>query len=173
MRDDVAKAITVVSNLLENATEAPEWQAPQVTAEDRANLEHVLGVLQSIDPEPEPVQELRPAGAHHSRPAGEETPWPSEPPEAHLVWMDDVHRWGDQDVDGIGYLHWYDVHGDRAAVPVTRSASVSDLGGLGHVWHVEEPGDGTVVVSPSIHFIGFWHSPNPVTFRLVDELTEP
>lgn len=39
-----------------------------------------------------------------------------------------------------------------------------------HVWHMEVDENGMVTISPSIHFIGHFHSPNPVNFRLVTEL---
>ena len=34
-----------------------------------------------------------------------------------------------------------------------------------HVWHIDIAGD-IVTILPSIHYIGHFHSPNPVQFRL-------
>jgi hypothetical protein len=160
MRDDVAKAITVVGRVLDRALDDGS------PADLVADLEHVLGVLQGIDPQPE--QELVGAHVRGSRPPGVESPWPPEPPDATLMWLDPhpVH------LPDLGYLHWFDVHGDRAAIPVTRGATTK-VEAIGHVWHIEELPDDMLRVSPSVHFIGYWHSPNPVLFHRVQQLVDP
>jgi hypothetical protein len=84
-----------------------------------------------------------------------EVPWFSEPPEATLRW--DGNR---------GYLHFTDPKGNHAAVPVTKDETVGNS--FGHVWHISIE-DSTATVSPSIHYVGDWHSPNPVVFKLVDK----
>lgn len=75
-------------------------------------------------------------------------PWPATPPEAK------------RDTD---WLHFYGPDGQRAAVPITGPKA----------WGITDNGDGTVTVAPSIHLVGSWHSPNPVTFRLVADLVDP
>lgn len=188
VRDDVAKAIEVVeasrrthvqwAKFLEaNPGWAPSAETETVDTtvgstghhlECIANYDHVLAVLRGIDPEP-----LAPPGGHWSRPPGAETPWPAEVPDATLRWID---RWEASDRwPDLGYLHWYDVHGDRAAIPVTHAAdgqlpTTDDSEHVMNVWHVEELDGGLLLVSPSVHFIGYWHSPNPVTFHRVDAL---
>lgn len=175
MREDVAKALTVVEELL--ATEpCPDWQLSALNPEDRANLQHVLGVLQSIEPAAVPLVGPH---LHMSAPPGPEAPWPSEPPEATLMWLDAAP----EGVPDLGYVHWFDMNGDRAAIPVTTGEhtklTTSD-GGTMNVWHIElptmaadDPNPVLLTVSPSVHFIGYWHSPNPVTFRRVEQLTDP
>ena len=44
--------------------------------------------------------------------------------------------------------------------------------GQTNVWHYDISGD-KITISPSIHFINHFHSPNPVTFQLVEELNFP
>lgn len=88
----------------------------------------------------------------------EEVAWFSSPPNAMLK--------GDNE---IKYLHFIDPRGDRAVIPVTSGSSDEASSSSRNVWHFEMQ-DQTVTVSPSIYFIGKWHSPNPVTFILVDEL---
>jgi len=86
-----------------------------------------------------------------------ETTWPSEAIEATMQG---------------GWLHFYDPNGDRAAIPLDDQYGY--LEGSGRpIWHAERNEDGTVTVTPSIHHVGHWHSPNPVTFRLVSELKDP
>lgn len=75
-------------------------------------------------------------------------PWPSELLEAKL--------------EG-GWLHFYDPNGERAAVPIYPTPKG---------WNAKVV-DSTITVSPSIHQIGHWHTPNPVIFKLVDELKDP
>jgi hypothetical protein len=36
-----------------------------------------------------------------------------------------------------------------------------------HVWHIERTSDHSATVSPSVHFLGHFHSGNPAHFRLV------
>lgn len=96
-----------------------------------------------------------------------ETPWFTEPPAARLTWPESSAP--------DGNLFFIDPNGERAVIAVTKGPTRSDRDEHGrtirHVWHVDEPTpDGRVVVSPSIHFVGHFHSPNPVTFRLVDDL---
>jgi hypothetical protein len=88
----------------------------------------------------------------------EEMAWFSSVPDARIMG---------------GYLHFYAPDGERAVVKVDTVfvPLVSD-----DVWHVEfaeADGEKFVKVSPSIHYVGHWHSPNPVIFRLVDELVDP
>lgn len=93
-----------------------------------------------------------------------ETPWFSEPPLAYLVWPESE---GD-----LGHLTFIDPNGERAHIlvthgPTTQLKATNSAGEEvpgSNVWHVEEQGD-LLVVSPSIHFIDHFHSPNPVQFR--------
>lgn len=90
-----------------------------------------------------------------------EVPWPKGLVEAKLEWPDG---------EPTGYLHFFGPDGERAAVAVTRGPDGND--GSRNIWHVED--DGTIAtVTPSIHYVGKWHSPKPVRFRLVDELAPP
>jgi hypothetical protein len=96
-----------------------------------------------------------------------EVPWFSEPPEAKLA------RKGCKEGDVIyGWLHFIDPQGNRAAVPVTlgEQTTMEFDGGPGSpIWHIDIDGD-VATVSPSIHYVGAWHSPNPVQFKLVKEI---
>lgn len=98
-----------------------------------------------------------------------EVPWFSEPPEAKLA------RDGVQEGDVIqGFLHFIDPQGKKAVVPVTFGPTTqlrtAENLPASNVWHIDINGD-EATVSPSIHYVGFWHSPNPVRFRLVEELS--
>lgn len=94
-----------------------------------------------------------------------EVPWFSEPPQAMLKWS-----------DGLGHLHFYDPNGKKAVIPVTHGETyvrrTTDGSPGSPIWHIEVDGD-TATVSPSVHFVGYWHSPNPVQFKLVEELDDP
>lgn len=97
-----------------------------------------------------------------------EVPWFADPPPAKLA------RGGCKEGDVIhGWLHFFDPNGNRAAVPVTLGPHTEykpadNLRGS-PIWHVDIADD-IATVSPSVHYVGFWHSPNPVQFRLVDDL---
>jgi hypothetical protein len=95
-----------------------------------------------------------------------EVAWPSEMQEARLNWPGSSVR------SGIGNL-WFlsPENGERCAVPVSKAnhEAASTKAGT-NVWQIVDNGDGTVTVHPSIHFIGHFHSPNPVTFNLVTDL---
>jgi hypothetical protein len=89
-----------------------------------------------------------------------ETPWFTTEVKATLKWSD-YH---------IGSLRFIDPEGHPARISVTHGPSYST--DAEHVWHIEENADGTVTVSPSVHFIGHFHTGNPVVFRLVGALDE-
>jgi hypothetical protein len=74
---------------------------------------------------------------------------------ADLYWPDDGY---------LGYLHFTDPCGDYAVVPVTHGPTFESPE-RGPVWHVDID-DNVATVSPSIHFVGLWHSPNPVVFEV-------
>jgi hypothetical protein len=90
-----------------------------------------------------------------------EVPWFTEPPPAKLEPGTEPE---------IQWLHFIDPQGHHAVVYVTTGQRMVDRRGE-NVWHIEVA-DEVATVSPSIHFLGYWHSPNPVTFRLVDSLSE-
>ncbi len=92
-----------------------------------------------------------------------EVPWFSEPPEATIRWVQEPT---------LGHLWFIDPKGRKATVPVTKGETYTIGGKVGmHVWHIDIDGD-TATVSPSIHYVGWWHSPNPVVLKLVDRLPE-
>ena len=87
-----------------------------------------------------------------------EIPWPTE--QNQPCWL--IRSGGD-------YRWWYlyfrnPKTGGRAVIPVSEMAS-SEVVGLGPVWQATIVGR-LVKVSPSIHAVGDFHSPNPVYFRL-------
>lgn len=86
-----------------------------------------------------------------------EVPWPVEQLEARFM--------GD-DIDPT-YLHFKTPKGNAASILVTSGETHQQSDGR-NVWHYDL-GDGTITVSPSVHFVDEWHSPNPVTFKLVDK----
>lgn len=88
-----------------------------------------------------------------------EVPWFTTPPEAWLAWSE-------QDV--LGHLWFLDPNGERAIVPVTKGQTQGPPEQSFNIWHIEIEGN-LATVSPSIHYIGKWHSPNPVQFVLVDK----
>ncbi len=91
-----------------------------------------------------------------------ETPWPNDKQfDAKIIWENHI----DED---LGFLHFQAPDGSKAVIWVTEGPTCQRHGQ--NVWHVDVSGD-QVTVSPSIHFIDHFHSPNPVTFRLVDELS--
>lgn len=105
-----------------------------------------------------------------------EAPWPPGDREALIDWTP-IDAPG---FDGVGVLCFISPEtegwhaGGRCPIHVSRTCGTggTQIGDPPHtnVWHVTENGDGTVTVSPSIHFIGHFHSPNPVRFRLVESL---
>jgi hypothetical protein len=104
------------------------------------------------------------AGSTGSAPVGlflkgdkmSEISWPSEPLEARIKG---------------GYLHFYAPDGERAVVKLD---TVFVNLGNDDVWHAEFTEDKKFIkVTPSIHYVDHWHSPNPVVFKLVDELKDP
>lgn len=96
-----------------------------------------------------------------ARTEADEVPWFAEPPPAHLIETDDG-----------AWLHFIDPTGNRAAIPVTRGDDMAESATQDRpVWHIDTDGD-RAIVTPSVHFVGFWHSPKPVSFLLVDELAD-
>lgn len=74
------------------------------------------------------------------------------------------------DSNNLGHLRFYDPNGRNAVIPVSYGDTESETARCHtNVWHIEVTGD-LITVSPSIHFIGHFHSPNPVQFRLVESL---
>lgn len=88
-----------------------------------------------------------------------EKPWPSGEVKAKLAWPKKSKE---------GYLHFIDPGGNRAVIPVTKGETY-ETEERGPVWHIEVNGK-QATVSPSIHFVGHFHSPNPVHFKLVRSL---
>lgn len=92
-----------------------------------------------------------------------ETPWPAEVVKAHYARQPAA--------GGIdGYLHFVVPPHGRQAIPVTEGDDQAATSATGrNVWKIALDGD-RATVSPSIHFIDHFHSPNPVSFELVEEL---
>lgn len=90
-----------------------------------------------------------------------EVPWFDRVPEATLAWEDDDPT--------KGWLHFVDPKGNKHSIPVTTGPTIGTGTGFGNVWHVDIGGE-QATVSPSVHYVGEWHSPNPVVFSLVDKL---
>ena len=86
-----------------------------------------------------------------------EVPWFGEPPDAALYWSSEY----------LGHLHFIDPQGKKAVVPVTKSSACHDE--RMSIWHIDVDGD-IATVSPSVHYIGRWHTPNPVQFKLVSSI---
>ena len=105
-----------------------------------------------------------------------EAPWPSGDVDAELDWTP-IEVLG---FEGLGVL-WFlspETDGWHAGhrYPIHVSKTCGD-GGMSvgtpphtNVWRIVENGDGTVTVSPSVHFVGHFHSPRPVRFRIVESL---
>lgn len=95
------------------------------------------------------------------KPESAYTPWPAEPVAAWLDWPDDIAP--------VGRLWYRDPDGGRAMTHVEHGISLEGRSDpkYGNVWSIVEHDDGTVTVSPSIHAIGYFHTPKPVRFRLV------
>ncbi len=88
-----------------------------------------------------------------------ETPWPLGPYPAWLTMDNDGYE---------GFLYFKDPgNGSNNCVRVTLGVSYSTTNW--HVWHLEHRGGTEVIVSPSIHYIGYFHTPNPVTFKLISK----
>jgi hypothetical protein len=67
-----------------------------------------------------------------------------------------------------GYLHFIDPDGNKQVVWVTEGETTQTPAGR-NVWHIQVNGD-LAIVSPSIHYVGVFHTPNPVHFQLVEDL---
>jgi hypothetical protein len=99
------------------------------------------------------------------KPEAEYTPWPAGPVAAWLTWDIDWEH-----LPTVGQLWFVDPDGRNAMIHVERG--ITHEGRLEasirqHVWRIDEVGDGLVEVSPSVHFVGHFHTPRPVRFRLV------
>lgn len=80
--------------------------------------------------------------------------------EARLVW---THT---SQINPLGRL-WFDSPEDGNQVQVAVTTGPHTQNADEHIWHIEV-NEGIATVSPSIHFIGHFHSPNPVQFRIID-----
>jgi hypothetical protein len=65
------------------------------------------------------------------------------------------------------YLHFVGPDNKKAVIWITRGPTTQYKGQ--NVWHFDGPKDGVITVSPSVHYIGSWHSPNPVKFRITNQ----
>lgn len=86
-----------------------------------------------------------------------------------VAWPDGPYpAWLNMDGDNYeGFLYFKDPGtGDNNCVRVTLGPSYSRT--TWHVWHIEHNGP-NVIVSPSIHYVNYFHTPNPVTFHLVSK----
>jgi hypothetical protein len=88
-----------------------------------------------------------------------EVPWHSTIPDAELYWYRD---------EPIGFLHFKSPEdGGQESVRVETGPGKNTGTGFGNVWHIEPIMYNRIAtVSPSIHFIGHFHSPNPVQFHI-------
>lgn len=86
----------------------------------------------------------------------EEVTWAEGPHECRLDWNEGI-------LGTLFFINPKDGSEDHITVITGASYSTANC----HVWHVELQGE-KVIVSPSIHFIGHFHSPNPVEFKLVE-----
>jgi hypothetical protein len=96
------------------------------------------------------------------KPESEYTPWPSQPTPAKLI-MDGHHIRPD-----LGYFHFIDCEGHKQVIWVTKGDDRQQVAEQ-NIWHVEET-DTEYIISPSIHFVGHFHTGNPVRFKKVDDL---
>ena len=86
------------------------------------------------------------------------------------TWSTNVNgphpAWLDMDDAGYeGFLYFHDpVTKENHCVRVTLGITYST--DFHHVWHMEHNGR-ELIVSPSIWFHGHFHTPNPVSFRLI------
>jgi hypothetical protein len=69
----------------------------------------------------------------------------------------------------MGWVYFIDPKGNKHCIPVTTGESYGEA--FKNVWHIEVGGD-VATVSPSVHYVGEWHTPNPVLFSIVDKLPE-
>lgn len=88
-----------------------------------------------------------------------EVPWYTSPPDATLHWDAEATE---------GFLYFKSPKtGRNHAIPVTKGVSLDRTGGRGPIWHIEPMMHNKIAtVSPSIHAIGEFHSPNPVQFHI-------
>lgn len=100
---------------------------------------------------------------------GVEVAWPTTTPSARLVW----DWWG-----VVGRLEFISPKTGRKVDVIVTTGDDQWLDQITiklgeHAWHIDLDGS-DAVVRPSIHFVGHFHSPNPVSFKLVvGELTIP
>lgn len=87
----------------------------------------------------------------------DEVPWPPGPYPAWLDMEKDTHE---------GFLYFKEPGtGANNCIRVTLGITYSTPSA--HIWHMEWNGGREVIISPSIHYVGHFHTPNPVTFRLI------
>ena len=101
-----------------------------------------------------------------------EQPWYTVLPDAELQWSGEFPNHPE-----IGVLWFISPEkrgwhaGQPCAVHVSRHVGPQgDCINQTNIWKITENADGTVTVQPSIHFIGHFHSPNPVKFKLVEKI---
>ena len=81
-----------------------------------------------------------------------------------VAWLS---KFSHEERDDLWNLWFYSPEdGSKVAVLVTEGDDRSPWR-RSNVWKLKHNDDGTITVSPSIHFVGHFHSPNPVTFKLV------
>jgi hypothetical protein len=85
----------------------------------------------------------------------EEVAWFESPPDAQLIW--------ELDTD-MGHLHFVDPKGNKAVIHVTKGPTRAEQ--HYNVWHIDIVDD-VATVSPSVHYVGQWHTPNPVQFHIL------
>jgi hypothetical protein len=96
-----------------------------------------------------------------------EMPWP----HANDGWL----NWDGGAKPEDGSFWFRDPAGQLCRISVNPNETRADMWEVAgeqrvkqHVWHAQVNGE-WVTISPSIHFIGTFHTPNPVTFRLVEK----
>lgn len=93
----------------------------------------------------------------------EEVPWYSSPPDAKIHWVGSDGK--------IGFLYFKSPKdGSNECIPITIGPSTGRSEGQPHpVWHIDRfMTKDIATVSPSIHGIGRFHSPNPVQFHITE-----
>lgn len=102
-----------------------------------------------------------------------EQPWPQGQLDAVLRWPRSLR----EDVGELWFLSpestgWH--AGEPCCIHVSKDVpDGGDYFNKTNIWQIRIHEDaGYVTVRPSIHFIDHFHSPNPVSFRLVEKLDD-
>jgi hypothetical protein len=97
---------------------------------------------------------------------GVEVPWPTEMQEAYVIWDPPHEPKLRSDVGEFWFKN--PKSGRKTAILVSKQPGGGPQIARTNIWQFVDNGNGTCTIIPSIHYIGHFHTSNPVTFKLIE-----